>query len=60
MATRIRIKTRAEMQWKTLRGIHVKGLAKTCEEWSGKGWTVFTILGPLGNLTVVINRKLVL
>lgn len=60
MAKRIQIKTRRAMQWKTLRGVHIEGLAKNCEEWTAKGWTVFTILGPLGNLSIVLSRMITL
>lgn len=49
------------MQWKTIRGVHIDKLAVTCEEWTGKGWTVHSILGPFSDgMVLVLNRFLTL
>lgn len=48
------------LQWKVLHGVHARAVERTCEEWTGKGWNVFAILGPLGNLAIVLNRLLTL
>ena len=54
-------KTAAAMQWKVVSGIQRSALERTLEEWTGKGWTVFAILGPFGDgLSVVLNRMLTL
>jgi hypothetical protein len=47
-------------QWKVLKGLHIDDVERTCEEWTGKGWVVFAILGPFGNVAIVLNRLLVL
>jgi hypothetical protein len=45
------------MQWKVVRGVNLSRLERTCEEWTGKGWAVFAILGPLSDgFAVVLNR----
>lgn len=54
-------KPKAAMQWKVIGGIQSAQLERTLEEWTGKGWTVFTILGPLtGGFSVVLSRMLTL
>ena len=53
-------KQKAEGQWKVLRGVPIDTLAAVLEEWTGRGWNVVTILGPQGNVAVVLQRFLVL
>lgn len=48
------------MQWKVLQGLHIDEVERTCEEWTSRGWTVFSILGPLGNVTIILNRLMTL
>lgn len=48
-------------QWKVVRGVELKRLEYTCEEWAANGWTVFAILGPFSDgLAVVLNRIITL
>lgn len=53
-------KAKSGMQWKVVSNIHISALERTLEEWTGRGWTVFAILGPAGYLNVVLHRMLVL
>lgn len=46
-------------QWKVL-SAHVTSLQSLLEEQSANGWTVFAILGDLGNLAVVVTRMITL
>ena len=49
------------MQWKVIQGVQLAQLAQTLEEWSGKGWRVFQIIGPLNTgFSVVVCRMLTL
>lgn len=51
----------AAMQWKVVKGVQLTQLERTLEEWSGKGWRVFQILGPLNTgFSVVVCRMLTL
>lgn len=53
-------KTKSAKQWKVLTGLHIDDVEQTCEEWTGRGWTVFAILGPFGSMAIVLTRPLVL
>lgn len=53
-------KKKSAKQWKVLQNIHVGCLERELEQWTGKGWTVHSIHGPQGMMTVVLNRLLTL
>ena len=45
------------MQWKVVRDIKLSRLDRMCEEWSGRGWTVFQVLGPFSDgFAILLNR----
>lgn len=52
-------KSKQAMQWKVVSGLAIGELERACETWTGRGWTVFAILGPFGNgLSLVLKRIL--
>lgn len=52
---------KAGMQWKVIRGISIDTLERTLEEWTGKDWSAFTVMGPFNDgFAVVLHRLLVL
>lgn len=53
-------KAKSGLQWKVIQGLHIDQVERTCEEWTGRGWTVVGILGPFGNMAIVLNRMLTL
>lgn len=54
-------KTKSAMQWKTITNVSITNLSSSCEDWSGRGWTVFAILGPFaGGMVIVLKRTLTL
>jgi hypothetical protein len=55
-----KIPARSGLQWKVIQGLHINHVEHACEEWTGKGWTVFAILGPFGNVAIVLNRMVTL
>ena len=46
------------MQWKVITDVHILHLERTLQTWTGRGWTVVQVLGPHGNLAVVLQRYL--
>lgn len=54
-------KKKSSQQWKTVRGVELNAVARTCEKWADDGWTVFAILGPFSDgFVIVMNRMLTL
>ncbi len=54
-------KEKSAMQWKVVKEIQLRQLERTCEEWTGKGWNLFAVLGPLnGGFALMFNRMLTL
>ena len=53
-------KQKVAAQWKVLHDIHINELEKTLEHFTGLGWGVVSIIGPLGAIAVVLHRRLVL
>lgn len=47
-------------QWKVIQGLHISDVERALEDAVNGGWTVHSILGPLGNVVLVLQRELVL
>jgi hypothetical protein len=49
---------RSASHWKVIRGVALDDMEAECESWTGRGWFVFSILGPLHDgFALVLHRK---